>query len=317
MVEFSKISLVTPVYNGERFLETAIRSVLDQDYPDLDYWIVDGGSTDGTLDIVRKYEDRLSGWISEPDEGMYDALNKGFRRTTGDIMFWLNSDDIQFPSSLFQVNEVFSAFSDVDWIIGNPVLLDGDGIFRNLKSPRRWSRFDYMAGNRNGLMQEAVFWRRELWDRCGARLDDRYKLAGDHELWLRYFQSGAQLHNLQSVLGGFRRHGESQLSADMTAYNVEVDASYAALDLSDDDRTTIAEIADIKERLGTDSTRELDQLTARMEKLYNFPPRIVYHNDQYRLQPASRWESFGKDVAAVVRRNQVLRAENRRLRQKG
>src|SRR6266849_8736336 len=111
-----KISLITPVFNSARYIEQTIRSALSQNYPNLEYFIIDGGSTDGSIDIIRKYESQISGWLSEPDKGMYDALNKGFARTTGEIMGWINSGDLLHTNGLFVVGNVFSCFADVEWL---------------------------------------------------------------------------------------------------------------------------------------------------------------------------------------------------------
>src|ERR1035437_8512433 len=111
-----RISLVTPSFNQAPFLEATIRSVLDQDYAALEYVIVDGGSTDGSVEIIRKYQGRLAYWCSEPDQGQYDAINKGFARSTGHIMAWINADDMFFPWTFQLVADVFSMFPDVSWI---------------------------------------------------------------------------------------------------------------------------------------------------------------------------------------------------------
>src|SRR5215469_15207628 len=122
-----RIALVTPVRNSEKYIEATIRSVLMQDYPNLDYFIVDGGSTDKTVDVIRKYERQLAGWMSEPDNGMYDALNKGFARTTGEIMGWISATDMLQPGGLAVVGSVFGWLPDVEWIMGRPTFYDEEG----------------------------------------------------------------------------------------------------------------------------------------------------------------------------------------------
>src|SRR3954447_20687666 len=116
MAPLPKISIVTPSYNQRQFIEQTILSVINQNYPALEYIIVDGGSTDGTVDVIRKYKDRLAGWTSEPDKGQYDAINKGFARATGEIMGWINSDDQYLPWTLATVARIFSQFPEVEWV---------------------------------------------------------------------------------------------------------------------------------------------------------------------------------------------------------
>ena len=114
MKNFPTISLVTPSYNQASFLEETIRSIHDQNYPALEHVIVDGGSTDGSIGIIRRHRSRLADWVSEPDRGQYDAINKGFARTSGEVMCWLNSDDKYLPWTLSVVGELFRVFPDID-----------------------------------------------------------------------------------------------------------------------------------------------------------------------------------------------------------
>jgi glycosyltransferase involved in cell wall biosynthesis len=119
-----RITLVTPVYNGIRYIEATIRSVVYQGYPNLEYIGVDGGSTDGTIDIIQKYEKHISWWISRRDNGVYDALNTGFSRSTGSVMGWLNASDVLHTSGLFVVGSVFASLPSVDWLTaGRHVLI--------------------------------------------------------------------------------------------------------------------------------------------------------------------------------------------------
>ena len=126
--QYPTISIVTPSYNQGEFLEKTIQSVLSQEYPNLEYVVIDGGSTDDSIDIIRRYEDQLAYWVSEPDGGMYDAINKGFSKTTGDIMGWLNADDLYTSWTLQIVGEICSTFPEVEWLTSlYPIVWDRQG----------------------------------------------------------------------------------------------------------------------------------------------------------------------------------------------
>ena len=204
---YPKISIVTPVYNRHEYLEETILSVINQNYPNLEYIIIDGGSNDGTVDIIKKFESKLAYWISEPDGGMYFALQKGFVKATGEILAWINSDDKYIDKSLFAVAQIFSDLSEIEWIMGMPTLLNEEGICVKISQGRRWSESRFYAGDFRWIQQDSVFWKRSLWDRTGRVLDTSYKYAGDFELWCRFFQS-TQLFTVSSSFSGFRSHGD-------------------------------------------------------------------------------------------------------------
>jgi hypothetical protein len=227
---YPRISLITPVYNGSRFLDATLRSVLDQHYPDLDYIVVDGNSTDGTQDIIRNYQSRLTTWISEPDTGMYDALQKGFDRSTGEIMGWLNSDDLHLPWTLATVSQIFRDLPEVEWITSlRPIIWDTSGAAVDCMAVPPFSRSAfrdgaYTPGHPNfieTIQQESTFWRRSLWERAGNRLDPSLRYAGDFELWARFYHH-AELIGVRTVLGGFRVHGAQLTAQHGAAYANEV-----------------------------------------------------------------------------------------------
>jgi glycosyltransferase involved in cell wall biosynthesis len=206
--KWPRITLVTPVYNGERYLEETILSIIHQGYPNLEYFIQDGGSTDGTLEIIRKYERQLSGWTSEPDNGMYDALNRGFAHATGEIMGWLGANDKLHTNGLFVVGSIFSALPDVEWITGRATNFNEEGMTIAVHKTLRWSRYRFLAGANRYIQQESTFWRRSLWERAGKHVDASRREGSDFELWARFFRY-ARLYSVDALIGGFRVHPDS------------------------------------------------------------------------------------------------------------
>tara|TARA_R100000935_G_scaffold16940_4_gene33456 strand:- start:17356 stop:18228 length:873 start_codon:yes stop_codon:yes gene_type:complete len=205
-----KISYVTPVYNQVEFIEATILSVINQNYANLEYIIVDGGSTDGTLEVIRKYEDRITNLISEPDTGMYDALNKGFNMSSGDIMGWINSDDILLPDAFSNMARLFSDLPQVNWIQGLNGFIDLKGEVIRFQMPKKFSFINFLDGDFKWIQQESTFWRRSLYEKAGNSLNSELNLAGDFELWFRFFQH-TRLYNSNLPIGAWRKR-EGQLS---------------------------------------------------------------------------------------------------------
>ena len=225
MKQNPKFSIVTTVYNGEKYIEKCILSVMSQSYKNYEHIIVDAGSTDGTIDIIKKYENKYNmRWISEKDEGMYDGINKGFKLATGDIYAWLNSDDEYLPHAFETVATVMIE-KNIQWCTGFPVVLTEDGKMYQMNTvlPIYLSRYikkGYHDGRIAGMIQqESTFWTKELWDKVGG-LDKKYKLAGDYWLWRR-FAEHEKLYTIDTIIAGFRRHPE-QKSANIDEYWNEV-----------------------------------------------------------------------------------------------
>lgn len=211
LVSTPKVSIVTPSFQQGDFIERTIRSVLDQQYPNLEYFVQDGASKDGTVAVLRRYEEKLSGWISEKDSGQSQAINLGFAQTTGEIMAWLNSDDILLPSAFAIVVDYFNKHPEVDVIYGNRLLIDENGM-----EIGRWilpghdgdvlSWVDYVP-------QETMFWRRRLWNKVGGQIDESFRFAMDWDLLVRFRDAGANFAHIPHFIGGFRIHEQQKTSA--------------------------------------------------------------------------------------------------------
>jgi glycosyltransferase involved in cell wall biosynthesis len=207
-VAWPKITLVTPVFNSVRYIEQTIQSVISQQYPNLEYFIIDGGSTDGTLEVIRKYEHNLTGWTSQPDNGMYDALNRGFAQSSGEIMGWISATDLLHTRSLFLVASVFQELPQVEWITGRPTGLNEEGMPVDVDRLKRWARVRFLAGANRHIQQESTFWRRSLWERAGSHMDASRRNCNDFELWVRFFRY-AKIYSVDALIGGFRFHTDS------------------------------------------------------------------------------------------------------------
>jgi glycosyltransferase involved in cell wall biosynthesis len=220
-----KISIVTPSFNQATMLEHTIRSVLDQGYPNLEYIVIDAGSTDGSVDIIRKYADRLAYWISEPDRGHADGINKGFAHATGEIMAWINSSDGYYPWTLATVARVFRDVPEAQWISGLASYFS-EGLYPVSVEHATRNMYDFLSGDYAWLQQESIFWRRTLWESTGGHLDIDVKLACDFELWLRFIRQ-APIYNVKTILGGFRYHDDGRAKAQRTRYEAEAAEHFA------------------------------------------------------------------------------------------
>ncbi|HVL65032.1 MAG TPA: glycosyltransferase family 2 protein [Actinomycetota bacterium] len=222
MNDLPSISLVTPCFNQVSLIDAALRSVLEQGYPDLEYVVIDGGSSDGSAEVIASHSDHLAYWVSEPDDGHYPALNKGFVRTSGEVMGYLNGDDTLLPGALFTVGSIFRDFPEIDWITGAHLAIDEEGRPVSVDLPAQWSRWHLLSDRTQRFIpQESTFWRRSLWERSGARLDDSYSLAADFELWARFSRS-AKLYTVFAPLGCFRFVAGQRSVAQRDAYMDQV-----------------------------------------------------------------------------------------------
>jgi glycosyltransferase involved in cell wall biosynthesis len=215
--------LVTAVYNGEEYLDATIRSILGQGYPNLEYIVVNDGSTDATAEIIRQYEGQISEWIEQPNQGLYAALNAGFARCSGEIMGWLNASDMLHTNGLLVVGSVFRDLAAAEWITGHPTEFSPRGMPLGVQRLPRWSRSRFLAGANKYIQQESTFWRRTLWERAGAALSTEFRVEGDFELWARFFRF-ARLHTVDALIGGYRAHAGALTSSNMERYDANCDS---------------------------------------------------------------------------------------------
>ena len=210
-VNYPAISIITPSFEQGRFIERTMLSVLDQQYPKLEYYVQDGGSKDGTVELLEKYSNRLLGWESKKDGGQSQAINLGFAHVKGEIMGWLNSDDLLMPGALAVVADYFSKHPAVDVVYGNRLLIDendmevGCWILPGHDSQvLSWG--DYVP-------QETLFWRRRIWDKVGGHVDESYRFAMDWDLLVRFRDAGARFAHIPIFLGAFRVHKQQKTTA--------------------------------------------------------------------------------------------------------
>lgn len=209
--QFPAISIATPSFKQGEFIERTLLSVFDQQYPRLEYFVQDGGSKDGTVEVLKKHQTRLSGWASEQDSGQSQAINLGLTKTSGEIMGWLNSDDLLLPGALHTVADYFNRHPDVDVVYGNRLLIDVNDM-----EIGRW----IVPGHNSAVLswadyvpQETMFWRRRIWEKVGGQIDESFRFAMDWDLLVRFRDAGANFAHIPRFLGAFRIHAHQKTSA--------------------------------------------------------------------------------------------------------
>ena len=229
-----KISVVTPSYNQGEYIEETIRSVLLQGYPNLEYIVIDGASTDNTARILNLYRSELTYCVSEPDNGQSNAINKGFNQATGEIMAWLNSDDRYLPHTLWRVAVAFDTYQ-ADMVAGGCTLLEGNS-YTPIKTHHnampvgkvvtlpfdRLLKIDECGQKGEFFYQPEVFWRKELWENTGGYVDEKLHYSMDYELWLRMAHSNAQIIHIPDALVLFRIHEQQKTYGDDLPFLAEL-----------------------------------------------------------------------------------------------
>lgn len=205
-----KLSIVTPSFNQGRFLEETILSVLNQDYPNLEYLVLDGGSTDETVEVIRRYEDRIDFWVSEKDRGQVHAINKGLEKTTGDIFGFINSDDIYLPGTFATIGNYFENHSLSEWVCGDTFMFgegQEDELIRTVvpKSAAHCLSWAYTAP------QPGHFWKREL---VQGGFDEAWPYDFDHDMYVRLLLAGHRCEHIPQTFAGYRLHAASKTVAE-------------------------------------------------------------------------------------------------------
>lgn len=228
MTKIPKISIITPSFNQDKYIEETILSVINQDYANIEYIIIDGASTDKSVEIIKKYEKSIYFWVSEKDSGQSEAINKGFTRATGDIISWLNSDDILLPGALTKVADYFNNHKEVDIITGHLVLINQ---FSNIYSSYFTiaQKKSYAANGVYYTSQPSTFWRAEVLKKTGL-LNEEFHFQMDKEFLIRVLINGFKFGHINKMLAGFRMHQTSK-SSEVKTSNIRKRDIQAIFDL--------------------------------------------------------------------------------------
>lgn len=283
MNKYPKISIVTSSYNQANYLEHTIKSILDQQYPNLEYIIIDGGSTDGSVDIIKKYSQHIAYWVSEKDNGVCDGINKGFQHATGEIMGCINSDDMLHKNSLFTVAEIFSNYAQINWLLGATTIFDEVGRTVYVSQSQRFNLFQYFLGEFSWIQLESTFWRRSLWVSAGGFFSCEFKYACDFDLWVRFFKL-ERLFITDALIGGFRMRSQKQLSSDnFKHYMDEVKLVLARYKWDHESKQALRRVKALRglqHILRKSKVLHLRPIKDRLDKhintLTNVPPKLVF-----------------------------------------
>ena len=218
MNDLPLVSIITPSYNQAQFLEETILSVLNQDYPNIEYWVIDGGSDDGSLDIIKKYADRLSGWVSEKDNGQADAINKGIGFAKGEVVAWLNSDDVYRPNAVASASQALAAHPQAGMVFSDVASIDVSGEVFNVMHYGDWGLTDLMSFKIIG--QAGVFLRRSILNQA-CLLDPTYHYLLDHHLWLRIGLFGQIKYMPNIIWAAARMHAGAKNVAHAEQFGAE------------------------------------------------------------------------------------------------
>ena len=273
------VSIITPSFNQAAYLEQTILSVLGQDYPHIEYFVVDGASTDNSVDIIRKYESKLAWWVSEKDKGQADAINKGFAHATGEVIAWLNSDDYYLAGTISAAVKIFEEHPEVVLVYGNMLAVDEHGKTFNTLNYKQLTLEDLLCFQIIG--QPAVFMRRSALQKTGG-LDPTFHFMLDHHLWIRLAQQGRILH-VDQTWAAARYHADAKNIAKAAEFGRD---AFRILDMVGQDENLIPTLAKINRRAHAsayrvdaryllDGGQSAAALSAWMHALFIHPPTAL------------------------------------------
>ncbi len=288
-MKYPKFTIVTPTYNQGQFIEKTIDSVLSQGYPNLELIIIDGGSQDNTLEVIKKYEHHLTYWVSEPDRGQSHAINKGMAKATGDYLTWLNSDDWYTPGALKKFADVSCQYPDAGMIVGTGQIVDQTGKIVYYKEPTDPITLETLYGWFTGgaFMQPSSVFSREAWVRCGP-LDENEHIALDLDLWLKIARAGFRFVPLKELLSEALSHPDAKTTAFESLMRVEGLLVIAKHGGTEELKTGMIEMS----KQVDDLTRRLDWYTRNYEIMVNHPLARILRPIVKRLgKEGSYWQN--------------------------
>lgn len=263
------ISIITPSFNQARYLEETIVSVLSQNYPNLEYIIIDGGSTDGSIEIIKKYKNHLKYWVSEKDNGQSHAINKGFRMANGDILAWINSDDYYLPDAFNTMATASIKFPNSLWFYAGTYWLSNNNqsYVGGIEDPEIASWYLKCL-----VSQPGVFWRRKIWDQVGSLVDENMHFSFDYDLWLKFaaFQPIPQI--ITEPIAVFRLHEESKTTNYSSSFKTENDVIRYRHKLLWDDPLVQKRIATLVKK--RNAIKQIDKIGQQNTMLHGFSKAI-------------------------------------------
>ncbi len=216
---YPKVSIVTPSFNQGDFLRQTIQCVLDQNYPNLEFIIIDGGSTDNTLDVIHEFASNISYWVSEPDDGQSHAINKGFANATGDIHYWLCSDDLLEKGALQYIVDQLQNKEGPQWLVGAANLITKKGVIKGVRTPDIINEDTFLGWANNWIPTQSTFWNKEMWEAAGP-FDEGLHYVMDLALWEKMFRVTPPIIT-DKVLGRYRFHNEAKSISHMDESKIE------------------------------------------------------------------------------------------------